>query len=812
MTEPNSFYKRYSLPIMVIVIFLLPIAFAGARRGLLSNKNDVKQWLPARYEETQVYNAFAKHFAGEEFVLISWEGCTLDDPRLELLAKKLVPHSEQAGAFRPPTATKDDKEAPPPLFSKVQTGPSVIAELMERLNLSYAQALDRLKGSLVGPDLRTTCAVLTLSAYARDHLRPSVNKLVQVATKECSIPRDTIHMGGPPVDNVAIDEAGEQSLVRLASMSGIIGLAVSWWSLRSGRLVAMVMFTGIYTIGLSMAIVWYSGTPMNAILLSMPSLVYVTATSGAIHLANYYRDTVDAEGPVGAASKAIHHAWLPLSLATGTTAVGLVSLCYSELVPIQLFGIYSALGVVVSLLLLFFFLPAALELWPVKPHQHHELGPKPPGRFDLFWERTGRWIVDHHNAVAVSLIALVGLCALGIPRIQTSVQMMRFFNGDARILKDYAWLEKHLGELVPVEVVININQDTGINLLESMRLVDRVQKRINEIPEVGSSLSTVTFAPSVDRGPRTGRLGALIGGSRTADAVLNKRLTNHLEEFLDGDYLRYANDAYMWRISARVGALKNVDYAKFIDVLKHEVEPVIDQEKARIAQKQKLPAENLAGVDVVYTGLVPIVYKAQTSLLDGLIVGFLSDLALIILVMIVAVRSLAAGMLLTLTSVFPAAIIFGLMGWLGIIVDVGTVMTPAVALGVTVDDVVHFMLWFRRGIGDGMNRKDSVMLAYRGCARAMYQSWGVIGIGLSVFAFSPFTPTQRFGYLMLTLLTAALPGNLLLLPALLAGPLGRLFAWRVKRAPAAEAMPEARPQPAFEPNHRRRIDRAASIS
>jgi hypothetical protein len=73
------------------------------------------------------------------------------------------------------------------------------------------------------------------------------------------------------------------------------------------------------------------------------------------------------------------------------------------------------------------------------------------------------------------------------------------------------------------------------------------------------------------------------------------------------------------------------------------------------------------------------------------------------------------------------------------------------------------------------------MLAYKGCARAMYQSWGVIGIGLSVFSLSPFGPTQRFGYMMLSMLTIALVGNLVFLPALLSGPLGAVFGWSVLR-------------------------------
>ena len=106
------------------------------------------------------------------------------------------------------------------------------------------------------------------------------------------------------------------------------------------------------------------------------------------------------------------------------------------------------------------------------------------------------------------------------------------------------------------------------------------------------------------------------------------------------------------------------------------------------------------------------------------------------------------------------SIVFGMMGWLGVVVDIGSVMTPCVALGVTIDDVIHFVLWFRRGIERGLSAPQAVKLAYAGCGRAMVQSWGVIGLGLSAFALSTFIPTFRFGALMIGLLTVGLVGNL----------------------------------------------------
>jgi hypothetical protein len=387
---------------------------------------------------------------------------------------------------------------------------------------------------------------------------------------------------------------------------------------------------------------------------------------------------------------------------------------------------------------------------------------------------------------------------------------MRLFSPKARIREDYRWLETKLGPLVPMEILVRIDQeDCSLNFLERMELVGDIQREIGGLDEVGSSLSTVTFGRSLDTGDGGDGLGGAAArafglGARTKRSVLNRRLTAHRDEFLEGDYLRDAKspegrDEELWRISARVSATKEVDYALFQRDLRTKIDPILE----------RLRGDGVTGIRVDYTGLVPLVYKAQHSLLDGLIIGFISDFAIIVAVMIALCRAASAGLVLLLPAAFPAVMVFGGMGWgnallksMGtgnLLIDIGTVMAPSVALGVTVDDVVHFMLWFRRGIADGLDRKQAVMLAYKGCARAMYQSWGVIGIGLSVFSLSPFGPTQRFGHMMLAMLTVALVGNLVLLPALLAGPLGAVFGWSVLRIERAKAKREGRRKVKAEP-------------
>ena len=810
--QKSNFYQRYSVGIMAILVFLLPMVVVGAIKAKANNRNDVKGWLPLDYPETQVYRFFRRSFQGEEFILISWDGCTMADPRLELLAQKLLPPPEEAARIDRPL-----------FFKTAQTGPRAVERMTsEPLNLDREEAISRLTGALIGPppagveagsaaddlDQRQTCLVLTLADTARANLHGAIDTIRNVALEECGIPEKSLHMGGPPVDNVSIDKAGQTSVTILFALSLVVGFFVSWWSLKSKLLVGLVLASGVYSMFASLAVVWYSGYPVDAILLTMPSLVYVATTSGAIHLANYYRDQLAETGvQEGAAGRAVHHALLPLSLATGTTAVGLATLAVSELVPIRMFGIFSAVGVVVSFVILVTFMPAALELFPPKLKLGKLAGDEESDSWRPIetspWWHFGQWVTRHNGLVTTTcLLAMAGV-GYGMTRVESSVQLMRLFSPKARIREDYRWLEAKLGPLVPMEILVRIDQqDCRLNFLDRMELVGNIQREIGVLDEVGSSLSTVTFGRSLDSGDGGEGVGGAAArafglGARTKRSVLNRRLTAHRQDFLDGDYLRDAQstdgrDEELWRISARVSATKEVDYALFQRDLRTKIDPILAD----------LAADGVTGIKVDYTGLVPLVYKAQHSLLDGLILGFVTDFGIIVAVMILLCRAASAGLVLLLPAAFPAVMVFGGMGWgnallksLGtgnMLIDIGTVMAPSVALGVTVDDVVHFMLWFRRGIAEGLDRKQAVMLAYKGCARAMYQSWGVIGIGLSVFALSPFGPTQRFGHMMLSMLTIALVGNLVLMPALFSGPLGAVFGWSVQRIERKKALREGR--------------------
>lgn len=1068
----KTFFVRYSTLILVVVCFFTPFVLRGARDALRNMKNDVKDWLPSRFKETADIEWFWRHFAGERFIIATWEGCTGDatDEAFHLFKRKLspaIPPSKQGMKFPAPPAKDvgstwldrpyeffgdrlglyaianehlnwgglqekwlrgaEDRwyyitpngdlfafmggDGPMPalgreiaqllgmyklqgkqlatfgpvdgpwfyknpsrlnaqLFRSVVTGPDVLAALTKESEsgvqmMTEKMAMEKLKGALFGPDEKQTAMIITMTEAGRANFHRVLGRgvlgkergeLYRIA-EDCGISADDLRLGGPPVDNVSIDEEGTITLVRLVSLCVLLGLTLSYLSFRSWLATITLFLTGGIGAVLGLAVVGWSGTTADAVMMSMPALVYVLGISGAVHLINYYREAVEEHGVAGAPERALGHAWKPAILCNITTAIGLLSLYSAEVVPIQKFGIFAAAGVLCSTVLLFTYVPAVLQTWPLNLPKTQKREDGAESWLDAFladyWGRFGGWIIRHYVFVGTSCLLLISVIGYGVTRINTSVNLLELYDGNAKIVKDYAWIESHLGKLIPMEVVVKFSPDslrkstaelgnpaasvedqraafTTIDRLEAVAKVESYIARYlgdgkGGAGVVGQSMSAVTFAPKLPS-----------ASDFSARAAFDVRLSREREELLKSDFFKVDQDdgSELWRLSLRVAAFKGIDLGDFVKELREVVEPVmaaynlrhnvlhgiIEQQsqqqvegdggpsairvgfvmpdalvksafpkappKKRASQKakeaieapvveeeivanepfvrididrdmifartladslrtarvgiqvipeSKFQADQLAGLDrvlllgslspatfaavrahsadavdgkaylaesiassdnsndhtvsrakhrtttAVYTGVVPIVYKAQRTLLTSLIDSTTWSFLTITPLMMLVARSIPAGAVAMLPNALPVLVIFGAMGWMGIRVDIGSMMTASIALGVAVDDTIHYLTWFREELQRTGDRKLAILGAYRRCATPTFQAATISGLGLSIFAFSTFTPTQRFGYLMLAILFAGVVAELVFFPALLASPLG--LAFKVTRKP-----------------------------
>ena len=320
--------------------------------------------------------------------------------------------------------------------------------------------------------------------------------------------------------------------------------------------------------------------------------------------------------------------------------------------------------------------------------------------------------------------------------------------------------------------MLHFNDVGESSILPQLNLVQQLDQLINDQPGVGATLSAATFVPQAVGGTGVRRV--------VREAVLRRSGPILAEQLrVLGMYAVDEQPERLWRISVRTSALSHQSNDQFIDQLKEVVDPFVAQLEAR----------------VTYTGVLPLMYKAQRSLLQDLINSFLLAFGLISLVMMLVLRDVRSALLAMLPNLFPAVVIFGLMGWGGMWIEIGTILTASAAMGIAVDDTLHLLTWYRRGMQTHASRA-SIRFAMRRCASAMVLTTMVCASSMLVFSASTFMPIRRFSWLMAILLVVALIGDLVLLPAILSSPLGRYVYMRQRRG-AGERLED---KPAFSPS------------
>jgi len=705
------------------------------------------EWVPATFPQRLAYDRFTAEFESGDVVVASWPGCTLGSPAIDRFL-----------AVATGSAAPRDAEGQP-WFEGIATGQTALERLTEPpLALDRALALERLRGVLIGPDGATTCLVIPFTRAGLADRRNAVAWIRGVLLRTATPHEEDLHLAGPVIDNVAVDAASTGSLVKFGGPAEELILALTWWSLRSFRYALLVFILALACVGLSFTFIHAWGDRMNPVLIVMPLLVLTLGVSGGIHLVNYLVDA-HRQGPRrGSAARAVRVGWLPCALSAGTTAVGLFSLVVSELEPIRVFGFHAALGVLTTLAILFLVLPGIFERWPIRRRIERKdaavAADAPLAR---------RVIRRAGPIVVIAGLAMLGAGA-GVPRIRTSVAIDTLFTPESRVIRDYAWLEQAIGPLVPVEVVLQFSPESPVRPAERLDLVREVGEAVGTLPGVTGVLSAATFLP--DEPAASGIRAA------ARKAVVARKIEQGLAGLVDMRIIREVAGEQLWRVTARTSALSGLDYGDFLAEVRRRVDPLV---AARDGAAR--------GLTVEYTGVMPLVNAIQKTLLHDLFSSFLSACLVITGVMMAAEGSLGAGLVAMIPNVFPMILLFGLLGWSRLPLDIGSVMTASIALGMAVDGTFHFLTFFHRGLAtatendaaDDGQRAAAVHAAFRHSAAALTESAIVCGLGILVFAGSSFAPSRRFAWMLSLLVAAALVGDLVVLPALLASPFGRFF-------------------------------------
>ena len=752
--------------IFVAAFAVFPLLMFFASEARKNASNEVIDWLPAGLRETEEFYEYLTHFPEGELLMVSWDGATLDDDRLAQIAERLlVPIDEEH--FLPPEEYNQNV-----YFSSAMTSRGVLDQLMaEPLSLSGEDAKSRMRGWMLGKNDQDACLVAIISGYGSLH-RPEAISLVYDAVREITnLPEEQVQIAGPTIDSVAIDKITGDSQRQLLPLFLLLCLTMLLFFLRHFIAAIFVFFIAVTNSELGPAIVFLTGSHMDSISILIGSLVYVLTISAGIFLTNYYREALHSHPVHRAPRVAIREALLPCFFSLLTTVLGIVSLCSSKMIPIYNFGLYAAITLALGIIWLFVTFAAVTQLFPYRRWRWLELK-RPTATFQhhlkSFWLRVARKVRRFRRIIIIVTLLAVAFFAFQLPNLKTTITFHGMFTENAKVIRDYNTLEERIGGLIPIEVVLDIpvREDGKTHILDELWLLQDATRVLGDEPEIDSVISALNFAPDLPTQD----------SSVIQRVLFERKLSNNASQFENIRFLDQIRDKddrvtqSLWRISLRIPAHSHIDYEKMLADLRWKLDEVV----ATAEQYE------LYGVTYLVTGGVPLVHRAQQQLLDDLIKSFLFAFVTISVTMVILLRGIVQGAVAMIPNIFPCVIVFGMMAWLGKPIDMGAMMTASVAIGIAVDGTLHFILWYRRGIQEGLDYKQAVNYAYEHCATAMTQTAFICSFGMLVFCMSGFLPIAKFATLLCFLLLASLVADLILLPAMLYSPLGKVFENSIK--------------------------------
>ncbi len=612
---------------------------------------------------------------------------------------------------------------------------------MQSLGVEPDTARQRLEGLLVGEsgDLRGVIALLSPTGVTR---RAEVVDGIRKQLEYCRLDGPEIALTGAPVIVTELDRLGSQKVSRkYFALTCAISLGLLYFTFRHWGMSLATLGITLWGIYVTQTVLAWCGGEMNFIMGSLSVMTMIFTLSIAVHFVSYYADA-RKEQVADPLAMALKGCWGPTWLSTLTTLLGLLSLNCSSILPVAQFGYAAALGAILAMVVGLGIMPALTVIWP-------DCAAK---SVDFTWNfgRWADWLNRHRHAILATGTAVLLLMSGGILRLKSDVDPVEFLPKQSVIYSDLMRIERDLTNVDSLEAVVTFT-DHDLPFFDRLRTVQKLQEKIARHPGVRHVMSAASFFP--EQMPES---------SFEVANILSQ--ANSLQS--DSGWV--AQDQRLWRISARVRRSAEMSP---IDILAD-----LDQE--------------LAGEPIRFTGLTPLLKSAQVEIFSGFWESFTAACLTISLVMILSLRSLVAGLIAMVPNIVPIWLVFGGVGYLGMPVDIGMMMTGSIALGISVDCTFHFLVHYRQLYQEGHSSSDAVRHALIHSGAPMIESTLICSLGMLALCFSSFEPTARFGLLMATQMLASMLGELVLLPAMLCCRPARKAQTAASTAPAAAARSE----------------------
>ena len=603
---------------------------------------------------------------------------------------------------------------------------------------AYVYSKDMYSGSIVSEDGTATLIMFTM---LDDADKQAVAADVKNKVEQMNLP-EKVYYGGLPM---MMNDVADLIMADITFLLPIVFLLIAlilFLSFKTARGVIMPLLTAGISVVWTLGLMQVLGYQLTMISNNIPIILLAVGSAYTIHVLNRLNQTFDKDRKK-AIITAMAYIFIPVILAAVTTAIGFVSFVFGAyLTMIRDFGIFTSLGTLFALMLSLFFVPAVISALSLHKKNISEKQHNSTQNNNFLSNKILRPLVNllfHHPKYTLATWGvLIALSIGGMFLITTSVNMNEYFKEDnpTRVSEDV--MQEKFGGSQPVFVVFK----GDIQSPEVLNMMIKTEDYMEQYPEISTTQSIADLVEEMNNAMGEGKkiptskekieqLWFLLDGQD----ILSQLITDELDEGI---------------IQSKFASSDSKEMSDFVDYM-----------------DKYIKENSTEDCQISITGMPSVYVRMSESLLSSQASSLIIAILMVLIIVGLMLRSLSKGVYATIPIIATIAILFGFMGYVGISLDIATVLVASIALGIGIDYSIHVITHFNHSMketGD-INRalEDTIMVS----GKAIVINVVSVAAGFLVLLFSQMVPLQNFGLLVALSMIGSGLGALTLLPVIL---------------------------------------------
>ena len=541
-----------------------------------------------------------------------------------------------------------------------------------------------------------------------------------------------------------------------------IGICLFVMFRRVGGVVLPLLVVGL-TVVTTLGIMAASGATFKLPTIILPSFLLAVGVGDSVHvLALTFLNMRHGITKNKAIVEAFSHAGFALVMTTMTTAAGLASFSMAKVAPIADLGIFCSVGVVIALIYTFAFLPAALSLWPLKVRSSEKSSDSlhRSNRMDKLLAWIAEFSIRRYRVLLILSLTIVAVGIVGLTRVYFSHNVLTWLPEDLEVRRSTEVLDRELRGSVALEMIIDTGRENGLYDREVLLAIERLSKEIESDYEnkelfVGKTISLTTIIKEIHQALHENR-PEFYKIPENAKLIPQELLlfensgSDDLEDMVDSQFSKV-------RVSFKVPWLDALLYVPFIKD--------VEQRFRNEFEDNELSGDE--DLTVTVTGIMSLFGQIVHATIYSAAQSYGIAIVIVTLLMVLLIGQVRLGLISMLPNLAPIVTVLGIIGWCSIPLNMFTMLVGSIAIGLSVDNTIHFMSNFRKYFAETHSIETAVNKALMTVGRALLTTSVVLSIGFFIFMFSYMNNLFEFGLFTGIIIILALLSNFFMAPALL---------------------------------------------